>query len=65
MSNGRVTLVRLLAATIITLACLASSVYLIVSGHSIPVEFAIIEVAGMTGVVGIDVIASVIGRVKQ
>ena len=65
MSNGRLTLARLIASTVITLACLGCSVYLAIAGHEIPQTFAIIEVAGVAGVVGVDVVASVLSRVKS
>lgn len=62
MQNGRLTLVRIVAASIVTLSCLAASVYLATLGHPIPVEFSIIEIAGMAGVVGVDVVASILAK---
>jgi hypothetical protein len=65
MTNGNITLVRILASTLITLATLGCSVWLLLYNHPIPQVFWVVEIAGVSGVVGVDVVASIIGRVAK
>jgi hypothetical protein len=65
MSNGNLTMARLIASTIISLAAIGSSVFLVATGHSVPQVFWVVEVAGVAGVVGADVLASVLGGLKK
>lgn len=62
IQNGNITVARIVASCLITLACVGVAGWLTIEGRSIPVELMALAGVGIGGVLGMDVAASVFAR---
>jgi hypothetical protein len=64
LQNGNLTVFRIVSSAILGLVGIGGGIYLLHTGVTIPREYWLIVGASITGVVGVDVLASIIKTIK-
>ena len=62
LQNGNITVARIIASCLVTLACVGVCGWIVASGQTIPLEIVWIAITGVGGVVGVDVVAALVKR---
>lgn len=65
MKNGNITKFRIVASGIIGLVTVAGGIFLLYKGVDVPAQFWYLATAALVGVVGVDVLASIVNAVKK
>lgn len=65
MYNGNITKFRIIASGLIGVLTIGGGIFLLYSGVEVPNLFWYLAVAAVGGVVGADVMASIISKVKK
>lgn len=62
LQNGDITIARIIASCVVTLACIGVCGWIVTVGRQIPIEIVWIAVTGVGGVVGVDIVAGLVKR---
>jgi len=65
MQNGNITKFRIVSSAIIGLLTVGGGIWLLYCGVEIPVQFWYIGAAALVGVVGVDVLASIVNSIRK
>ena len=65
MQNGNITKFRIVASGLIGLVTIGGGIWLLHSGVEVPEKFWYVAAAALVGVVGVDVLASIVNAVRK
>lgn len=65
MYNGNITKFRIVASGIIGILTIAGGTWLLYCKVEVPVQFWYLGAAALCGVVGVDVLASIVNKIKK
>ena len=65
MQNGNITIFRIVASAVIGLVAIAGGIFLLYSGVEVPSTFWYLAAAALVGVVGVDVLATIVNKYKK
>lgn len=65
MQNGNITKFRIVASGIIGLLTVGGGIFLLYCKVEVPVQFWYIAAAALVGVVGVDVLASIVNAIRK
>ena len=65
MDNGNITKFRIIASAIIGLVAISGGIFLLYSGVEVPSTFWYLAAAALVGVVGVDILATVVNKYKK
>ena len=65
MDNGNITKFRIIASGVIGLVAISGGIFLLYSGVEVPSTFWYLAAAALVGVVGVDILATVVNKYKK
>jgi len=65
LQNGNLTVIRVLASTLIGLVSVGGAIYLLAHAVEIPNQFWMVAVISIFGVVGVDVAAAILSAIRS
>ena len=65
MDNGNITKFRIIASAVLGFITIGGGIFLLYSGVEVPGTFWYLAAAALVGVVGVDILATVVNRIKK
>ena len=65
MQNGNITIFRIVASSVIGLVAISGGIFLLYSDVEVPGTYWYLAAAALVGVVGVDVLASIVNKYKK